>query len=122
MGVTTVPGKAFPIKPAKILDPMLGGAITTESSSASESTSSDACSADAGSSDFGADSYQQVCAQFQDSLWIVPVASTRGKNGKIHSVVDETPEKYVTECNKRIGLSAERLVGWGDVLLSSHAW
>ena len=61
-----------------------------------------------------------MCAMFQNTVWIVPVASARGKEPKIHTVLDETSECYLTECNKKVGLSAERMVGWSTVLLSPH--
>ena len=63
-----------------------------------------------------------MCAMFQNTVWIVPVASARGKEPKIHTVLDETSECYLTECNKKVGLSAERMVGWSTVLLSPHEW
>ena len=63
-----------------------------------------------------------ICAMFQNTVWVVPVASARGKEPKIHTVLVETLEFYLTECKKKVGLSAERMVGWSTVLLSPHEW
>ena len=112
--------RVFPVKPLAAQEK---SDLSGSQSSSSESESvTDAPPSDSELSQADAESYIEVCAAYQTNLWVVPVASAKGKEVGIHSVLDETPEAYVTECGKKVGLSAERLTGWGNVLLSPNSW
>ena len=85
-------------------------------SGACESTSDSGKSSNEGCALMGA------CALHHNTLFIAPVASARGKTPKIHTVVDERPDAYVTECGKEMGLAAERMVGWALVIVCPIPW
>ena len=101
-------GPAFPLQPEETSSEEEDQA---EQGAAAKSSSSPSSAGDAAETDL-----EQTLAEMEDTTWVAPVWSGRGREPLIHRLRGEMEGLLELECGRAIEVTAERFEGWRAVL------